>query len=169
MTSVRLEPFGAEHLADVRAMFADPESIRFTRISENAPEGFFEQWQARYEEGRADGTREAFVVVDEADAVVGIVMAPRIDPRHGEAELGYLVAPAARGRGLATEALRRMTDWALGERKLHRLELQIGIDNVASQKVAERCGYVFEGIKRQAYVKDGVRMDTQIWSRLASD
>ena len=66
-----------------------------------------------------------------------------IDREAGELELGYIVAPGARGRGVAGEILRR--------------------------RVAERGGYVLEGVLRSLFIKPGIRRDTQLWSRLRSD
>jgi RimJ/RimL family protein N-acetyltransferase len=96
-------------------------------------------------------------------------MAPRIDREAQTMELGYLVAPEARGRGVATEALRLLTEWAFSSLDAMRIELLIAVDNPASKRVAERCGYVREGVMRSLYVKPGVRGDTELWSRLASD
>ena len=79
------------------------------------------------------------------------------------------MAPAARGRGVGTKALRLLTEWAFGERGLLRLELMISIDNQASKIVAERAGYVREGVLRSLYVKEGVREDHELWSCLPSD
>jgi RimJ/RimL family protein N-acetyltransferase len=108
-------------------------------------------------------------VVEETGEFLGLVMAPRIDHETATAELGYVVAPAARGRGIGSEALRLLTEWALGELGMRRLELLISVDNPASKKVAERCGYFREGVLRSAYFKQGRREDTEIWSRLATD
>jgi RimJ/RimL family protein N-acetyltransferase len=79
------------------------------------------------------------------------------------------VASWARGRGVATSALRELTTWAFTELGMVRLELLIDVDNPGSQRVAENCGYTLEGVLRSVYVKPGRRTDTQIWSRLASD
>jgi RimJ/RimL family protein N-acetyltransferase len=84
-------------------------------------------------------------------------------------ELGYVVAEQARGRGVATSALALLTAWAFEHAEAHRIELLISVENLASQRVAERCGYMLEGVLRSAYVKPGLREDTQIWSRLSSD
>jgi RimJ/RimL family protein N-acetyltransferase len=70
---------------------------------------------------------------------------------------------------VATEALRRLTAWAFEELEMIRLELLISVDNAASKKVAERCGYRREGVLRSAYFKQGRREDTEIWSRLETD
>ena len=50
-----------------------------------------------------------------------------------------------------------------------RIELLISVDNPASKRVAERCGYVREGVLRSLHVKQDVREDTEIWSRLVDD
>jgi RimJ/RimL family protein N-acetyltransferase len=167
--TIRLEPLGERHLSAIEEMLGDSDLLRFTRIPEPVPPGFARAWIERYEEGRRDGSREAFAVVDGADELLGIVMAPQIDREAATAELGYVVAPAARGRGVATEALRRLTQWAFDELGMLRVELLISHANGASKKVAERCGYVFEGVLRSAHFKQGLREDTEIWSRLPTD
>jgi RimJ/RimL family protein N-acetyltransferase len=167
--AVRLEPFGESHLAELEEMLDDPELLRFTRVPEPVPPGAARTWLDRYEEGRRDGSREAFAIVDDAGSFLGLALAPRLGQEARTAELGYVVAPAARGRGVATEALRQLTEWAFAERGMLRLELLISVGNGASKRVAERCGYVREGVLRSAHVKEGVREDTEIWSRLATD
>ena len=167
--AIRLEPFGERHLAPLEEMLGDPELLRFTRVPEPVPSGFARTWLERYEEGRRDGSREAFAIVDDESGFLGLALAPRIDRDARTAELGYVVAPAARGRGVATEGLRRLTEWAFDEAGMFRLELMISVENGASRRVAERCGYVREGILRSLHVKQGLHEDTEIWSRLATD
>jgi len=166
--SIGLEPLGESHLAGVEAMLGDPDLLRFTRIPEPVPPDFARTWLGAYEEGRREGTREAFAVVEDGE-FLGLALAPRIDRETATAELGYVVSPAARGRGVATEALRQLTAWAFDERGLFRLELMISVDNPASKRVAERSGYVLDGVLRSLYFKQDLREDTEIWSRLATD
>jgi RimJ/RimL family protein N-acetyltransferase len=167
--TVRLERFDRSHLDDVASLLEDPEVLRFTRVPEPVPAGFAESWLAVYEDGRRDGTREAFAVIDGAGSFLGVAVAPRIDVPARTAELGYVVAAAARGRGVATEALRLLTEWAFAELGLLRAELLISIDNPASKRVAERCGFVREGVLRSLYFKQERREDTELWSRLPGD
>jgi len=61
-------------------------------------------------------------------------------PEQGEAEVGYGLAESARGRGLATEALRAVAEWA----KAHGVTLLVAmtaLDNRPSQRVLERVGF----------------------------
>jgi len=168
--SVRLEPFTEAHLEAVSGLLDDPAVLRFTRVPEPVPDGFAATWLARYEEGRRDGTRELFAVVGEGDGeFLGVGAVPVIDREAATLELGYVVAPAARGRGVATAALRLLTEWAFSEAGAERIELLIGVDNDASKVVAERAGYVRDGVLRSAYLKQGRRQDTELWSRLKAD
>jgi ribosomal-protein-alanine N-acetyltransferase len=167
---VRLAPFTPAHLSAFAAMLDDPDVQRFTRVPAPPPPGFPERWLGDCEEGRRTGTREVFAVLDAQDTgFLGIAVAPRIDAVARTAELGYVIAPDARGRGVATASLRQLTDWAFAELDPMRLELLISVDNGASKAVAARCGYTYEGTLRSMPVKQDVWADTEIWSRLPSD
>ena len=170
MPAIRLELFEERHLATFGVLLTDPDVQRFTRVPVPTPPDFARTWLASYESGRCEGRKEAFAIVDDHDeSFLGVGVAPKIDHEASTVELGYVVVPTARGRGVATAALGLLTGWALGELGAMRLELLISLDNVASKRVAERCGYVREGILRSLYFKPGVREDTEIWSRLATD
>jgi RimJ/RimL family protein N-acetyltransferase len=164
-----LRPLAEEHLDAVGALFDDPDVLRFTRLPVPPPPGFERHWLDRYEAGRRDGTREAFAVVDDDGGFLGMAMAVDIDREAREVELGYIVAPAARGRGVATAALDELTRWAFAELDALRITLIIDVENRASARVAERCGYVLEGVMRSSYLKDDLRIDAGLWSRLPSD
>lgn len=147
-------------------LFADPDVLRFTRLPDPVPDGFEHVWLARYAEARPGGSREAFAAVGDDGEFLGLALAPHISREELEAELGYVVAPAARGRGVATEMLRALTAWAFDELGMVRLTLIIDAENPASKRVAERCGYELEGVMRSTYLKQGRRIDAELWSRI---
>lgn len=60
----------------------------------------------------------------------------------GCAEVGYDLAPSARGHGYATEALRALSAWALARDGVRRLFATVERDNGPSQRVVTRAGYV---------------------------
>jgi RimJ/RimL family protein N-acetyltransferase len=167
--AVSLRPLAAEHLDDVTALFDDPDVLRFTRLPVPPPPGYARQWLDRYEEGRLDGTREAFAAFDDEGRFVGLALAVDIDREGREVELGYIVEPGSRGRGLATGMLEELTRWAFAELGALRITLIIDVENRASARVAERCGYVLEGVMRSSHLKDDVRVDAGLWSRLPTD
>jgi RimJ/RimL family protein N-acetyltransferase len=166
---LRLQLLDESHLPSVQAVVDDPQVARFTRFPAPAPATFAAEWYARYQAGRLAGTHEAFAALSPTEEFLGLALAPGLDAETREAELGYLVPAAHRGRGVASELLRQLTDWAFRERAILRAGLVIDVANVASQRVAVRAGYLHEGTLRSTYFKQGLRTDVQIWSRLASD
>jgi RimJ/RimL family protein N-acetyltransferase len=166
---VRLVPLDERHLDDMAALARDPEVLRFTRVPEPPPPDFARGWLARYQAGSRDGTAAGFAAVDESGAFLGLALAPHIDAEARELELGYITAPAARGRGTGTAILKTLTEWAFSEAGAQRAYLLIQVDNAGSERVAERCGYVREGLLRSVYLKQGRRVDMTLWSRLPSD
>jgi RimJ/RimL family protein N-acetyltransferase len=168
---IRLEPLTARaHAGEMLELTKDADVQRFTRVPAGADAAFAESWIGRYEQGWEDGSRAGFAILGAADgeflgfaAVVGLELHAR------EGELGYMVAPRSRGRGIAARAVDLLTGWCLDELELERLELRIDPANTGSAKVAERCGYRLEGVLRNTYVKDGLRADVGVWSRLRQD
>jgi RimJ/RimL family protein N-acetyltransferase len=170
VAEVRLEPLADEHLSGVAAMFDDDAVLRYTRIPNPVPPGWEREWFEFYEDGRRGGTREAFAAVDAEDgSFLGLGLAFDIDREGRQLELGYVVAPTARGRGVATRTLELLTEWAFAELDAQRIALWISTDNEASKRVAKRTGYRYEGTLRSFHFKQGIREDFEVWSRLPTD
>jgi RimJ/RimL family protein N-acetyltransferase len=84
-------------------------------------------------------------------------------------EIGYTVAPSARGRGYAAEAARGLAEWALGH-GAPRVHLYADVRNTASQAVARRAGFTQEGVVRSCLdYRDGSRGDAVLFGRLPGD
>jgi len=90
----------------------------------------------------AAGTGYSFVAADDEDQVIA---AMRVG---ADGEIGYWVAPDARGRGVATRAVTLLRDFAHERLGLERLVMQIHPDNAASCRVAEKVGFVDTGERR---------------------
>jgi RimJ/RimL family protein N-acetyltransferase len=79
----------------------------------------------------------------------GVNLVPR-DTKNVLAEVSYWLAPSARGRGLATEAVELLCKWAFGSLlSLSRIELLMLPQNSSSRSVAERAGFRFDGVVRR--------------------
>ena len=165
---LRLEPLEKAHLDGLAGLGRDPDVQRFTYVPSPWVEGFERTWLERYDQ--SDGTRAGFAIVDlESGEFLGMAALVWVDMEARQAEAGYIVAPVARGRGVAVRALRLLTDWALNDLSLERVELKITVENEPSIRVAERAGFVREGVLRSLHFKQGLRSDVAVYSRLVTD
>ena len=90
--------------------------------------------------------------------------------RHGIAEVGRLaIHPRFRGRRIGDGAARIFQRHLLCDRGLHRLEIQIYGFNERALAHAERAGFVREGVKRKAYLRDDEWQDAVLFSLLRED
>jgi ribosomal-protein-serine acetyltransferase len=83
--------------------------------------------------------------------------------------IGYWLGPHARGRGVMTTCARALTDFALCDLKLSRVEMRCAEGNHASRAVPERLGYVQEGTAREDMVVGGKYLDCVVYAALARE
>ena len=92
-----------------------------------------------------------WAVVDrESGHMIGTCGFTSFNCPHDTAEIGYVLNPAYQGKGLATEAVRRVLDFGFGELGLHRIEAHFMEGNDASRRLMERVGMTFEGYARES-------------------
>ncbi len=167
---VRLEPLEHRFVSDFEALAADADVVRFTRVPSNRPDGFAHAWIDAYVQAWRDGSRAGFAIVgDGDDAFLGMAALVQVHLEMSEGEVGYIVAPGARGRGVAGRAIRLLAGWAFTQVGLARLEAWIDVGNDASIRVAEKTGFTHEGIRRSVHVKEGVRADMAVYSLLPGE
>ena len=114
------------------------------------------------------GEGAVFAIVDDADAYLGS-LGLRLGPVDGVGEVGYVVAPWARARGLASTALGALCDWAFAALGLRRIEWRAYVGNVASRRVAEKAGFTMEGTQREVTLRRDQYRDSWTGARLATD
>jgi RimJ/RimL family protein N-acetyltransferase len=150
--------------------FSDP---LFQRFSDWAPQTEADAlaYLVEHEQARRSGLQIEFALVEphRDDVVLGGASLNNVSLEQGRAAIGYWLARHARGRGVATHAVRLISRWAFGDLHLARLELTCGPDNRASQAVAERCGFTREGVLRSHVPFKGARRDTVIFSLLPGE
>jgi RimJ/RimL family protein N-acetyltransferase len=154
---------------DALEMSRDPAIVQWysTRIVDRESA---KRWLLRGSDW-SEGQHATWAVADLADRLVGNVSIVRIDRVDQlSAQVSYRTAPWARDRGVATYALRSATRWAFDTLHLERLELMHAVANPASCRVAQKAGYLLEGVQRQGFRDDsGQRWDSHLHSRLAYD
>ncbi|MGW0507470.1 GNAT family N-acetyltransferase [Micromonospora sp. NPDC003241] len=168
---VRLRPFHAADVTDVAASCADPLVQRYLdALPDPYTEADARWWVSEGAPARFAAGGSAYAIADPgSDRLLGAVGLSNPVPLRGQAEIGYWVAPWARGRGVATAATRALAQRAFATGTA-RLELLTHVENTASQRVALAAGFQPEGIRRSSGpVRGGGRRDLTVWVRLADD
>ncbi|MFD3521933.1 GNAT family N-acetyltransferase [Streptomyces sp. NPDC058653] len=131
---------GVKPLIDI---YRDPALRRWTRVPVTGIEEAH-RWLELQRDGWRTGERLSFAVW-ETDRIVGHVVVKRTAGQADRAEVGYWTAAEVRGRGIASRALETLSGWAFATLTgVTRLELLHQVDNIASCRVAEKTGYVYQ-------------------------
>nr|WP_131102742.1 GNAT family N-acetyltransferase [Streptomonospora litoralis] len=121
-------------------------------------------------QARVGGDGQQWAAVEAATgAYAGSVGLTRTLWRTSSTEVGYWLAPWARGRGLATEAVVAISRWALCDQEFQRVELKAAVGNTASRRVAEKAGFTYEGTERNAMPLHEGRTDLAVYSLIPAD
>ncbi len=110
------------------------------------------------------------IVLEEDDRHAGNVKLGPINWIHRNAEFGILIGdPAARGRGIGSEATRLVLGHAFDRLNLHRVALGVVADNLPAIRSYEKVGFREEGTYRQAILREGGFVDVKRMAILASE
>jgi len=107
--------------------------------------------------------------IERAGRWAGSIGLHRTDWLSRESEVGYLIAPWTRGQGVAAEAVTAVARWLLIDQHFERLTLRHAPGNHGSQRVAEKAGFVREGLLRNAGFIHAGRTDLVLWSLVRGD
>jgi ribosomal-protein-alanine N-acetyltransferase len=117
---------------------------------------------------RGCGDRFQWIVLAEGDPVGWVTLAIA-NWDHGIAEVGYALTTSWQGRGVMPVALSQLLAELFAETPLARIEARCSVENVASQRVLERVGFVREGLLRSYFLLGDRRIDNWLYAVLRRD
>jgi aminoglycoside 6'-N-acetyltransferase len=135
---MELRPLEPRHAADLRRIRLEPEVMRWwDELEDDFP--------------LADEPEAARLVIEVDGAVAGMVQyGEELEPKYRHASIDIFLDPALHGRGLGTEAVRRVVRLLIDERGHHRVTIDPAVDNVAAVRAYEKAGFRPVGILRAA-------------------
>ncbi len=166
-----LRPWREADVTQLVEACQDPGIIRFTRV----PTGYDERDAREYVRSRelaaGEGTAASLAVAaaQDPERLLGSVSLFAFAARDRRAEIGYWIAPDARGRGHAVGAVRGMVAWGFDALGLERVQLLAATVNPASQRVAERAGFTREAVLRRYWHGKAEQLDMVCYGRLCGE
>ena len=149
-----LRPPDEGDLEAIAAGISDPDVMRWISSEPRSATDVLALNRARWAAGSP-----TFAICESDGVCVGHVWANIPPDEPGAAAIGYWLLPAARGRGLATRAVRLLCEWLVAERGVTTLRLFTDPMNEASQRVAERSGFTRIGLEKGREELDGRSID----------
>jgi ribosomal-protein-alanine N-acetyltransferase len=141
----RLEALRPDHASEVFA-FELANRAYFAAFVSDRGDAFFDEFGERYDQllAERETPRDAYyVLVDDDGSILGRFNL--YDIEDGTAEVGYRVAERVAGRGVATAGVRELCRLAASEHGVRRLRARTTHENVASQRVLAKAGFVTVG------------------------
>jgi [ribosomal protein S5]-alanine N-acetyltransferase len=168
---IRLRPYAPEDLDDVLAMCTDPQIQRWTKVPAPYHRVHAEQFLAEVPGKWADDTRWSFAVESpDDDGRPRFAGSLSLSPLGaGAANVGFNLAPWARGRGVMSRALRLGLGWGFDRAGLTVVRWQAVVGNWPSRRVAWACGFQIEGTVRGLAEQRGMLHDGWIGSLVRGD
>ena len=172
MTTQRLtiRPVTADDLGDLFDINGDDEVTAFLPYAtwQTPADGI--AWLVRMEKLVTAETANQLVMVRTADQkILGTVLLFNFNQASARIELGYVVGQPYWRQGYATEALAEVCNYVFAKLGIRRIEAEVNTNNLASNSVLLRLGFVREGCLRQRWVAKGVAYDTHIYACLADE
>lgn len=90
-------------------------------------------------------------------------------PKHKSAELGYVISPDYWGKGISTEATKKVIEYGFENMDLVRIQARCLVGNIGSSRVMEKAGMTFEGILRKVAFIKGEHQDLKVYSILKDE
>jgi RimJ/RimL family protein N-acetyltransferase len=151
---VALVPWAESDLEEIVEHCNDPAIAEFTFLPVPYERKHALAFLRGQEDRRERGEAIDLAIRDRRDGeLLGAVGMRAFREDRASVEVGYWVAPPARGRGAAPRAVRLMTGWALENLPLRRIDLPLDHRNESSRRVAEKAGFELTAERRRLHAK----------------
>jgi RimJ/RimL family protein N-acetyltransferase len=90
---------------------------------------------------------------------VGVISLEKVDYKNKNAMLGYWIGKKYWGKGYMTEAVKELLSFGFETIGLHRIYANVYSENPASERILRKFGFIFEGVEREKFFKEGEWQD----------
>jgi ribosomal-protein-alanine N-acetyltransferase len=156
--------------ADVFEYASDPEVTRYllwdTHKAISDSMSFISAALARYQAG---APAPWGIALKSEGKIIGTCDYIAYRETHGRAEIGYALSRRYWGRGIMTEAVRKVIGYGFRVKGLNRIQAVCDVPNIGSARVLEKAGMTFEGILREYIIHNGTPRSVKMYSILKNE
>lgn len=165
-----LRKLSMDDAADIYSYASDPEMSRYTVWSSHTSiedaRCYLHYVLENYEKGLADNWG---IVYKSSGRLIGTIGFFAVDREDFRAEIHYAISRAYSGKGLMSEAVRKVLSFGFGKLQLNRIQAHCMIANIGSERVMQKAGMTFEGIERESIFVKGEFHDLKRYAILQKD
>jgi ribosomal-protein-alanine N-acetyltransferase len=151
MHAMRSDPKLMQFIPRPKTKDAEDAALLIKTMNENIAKGELINWAITF-------TGE--------DKLIGMVGFFRMKPEHYRGEIGYMLHGDYHGKGVMLEAVKGAMKYGFEKMKLHSMEAVIAPENIASQKLIEKCGFVKEAHFKEYELVNGEYRDILVYSKI---
>ncbi|HXA46265.1 MAG TPA: GNAT family protein [Burkholderiaceae bacterium] len=129
------------------------------------------EFEKKFEkDGMSNEDAERLLIVDHAGQILGNIFHFKSGPYFNAREIGYvMLSTKHRNAGIASQAVKLVTHYLFDSLLINRLEIRMDTRNIASEKVAIKCGFKKEGVSRGANFVRGKHVDMNVYALLRDE
>ena len=118
----------------------------------------------------ADNQRDPVYILEQGEAICGLAGFHFSDAPNQRTEIGYWLLPAYRGKGIVTNTVRYLCQWAVRERNMNRIQIRCAVGNIPSNAIPKRLGFTLEGTEREGeLLTSGEYVNVNVYSILKKE
>ncbi|GIJ97401.1 putative ribosomal N-acetyltransferase YdaF [Capnocytophaga stomatis] len=115
-------------------------------------------------------TKEYIFCIRKEGEFVGLISFIKTDKLNQKTEIGYWISKDYQKQGIATQATKRMCEFAFAEMEMNRVQIRCAVGNIPSKSIPKRLNFIFEGIERQGErVNENTFRDLEVYSKLKEE
>jgi ribosomal-protein-alanine N-acetyltransferase len=164
--------------SDVKALFEDMNNIKISSCLLGVPHPFelndAKEWVKHCKKIAKQKSRTEYIFAitfKNEDKMIGEIILSDIDHDQKKTELAYWLSESHWKKGIISEAIKSVIDFAFNSLNLNRIEISAFVENKASNNLAKKLGFKYEGTKREVSIPESTKKihDDNIYSLLKKE
>lgn len=115
------------------------------------------------------GGQELHTLIIYKGKIVGLVGFSAIQTKNQQGEIGYWIAENMQGKGIITKSVNRLINYGFKHLNLNRIIIRVSTENLKSQQIPQRLGFLHEGTLRSELILNDEFIDIKIYGLLKSE